>query len=66
MSDSQVTHEGVTYSLMKNLPPLKFHVVTCPCCGGGGQMYGRDCRDCKGRGLLFPPLSDERTGRAGR
>lgn len=64
MSDNQVTYEGVTYYVMENLPPLKFHVVTCPGCGGGGQMYGRNCRECKGRGLLFPPLSDERSGSA--
>jgi len=66
MSDNQVTHEGVTYYVSKNLPPLKFHVVTCPRCDGGGQMYGRKCRECKGRGLLFPPLSDEQADSAGR
>jgi hypothetical protein len=65
MSENQVTHEGVTYYLVENLPPLKCHVVTCSCCGGVGQMYGRNCRECKGRGLLFPPLSDARTERAG-
>jgi DnaJ-class molecular chaperone len=66
MSDNQIIHEGVTYSLITNLPPLKSHVVKCPCCDGSGQMYGRNCRECKGKGRLFPPLSDERDGRAGR
>ena len=65
MSDNHVTYEGVTYHLVENLPPLKCHVVTCAGCGGVGQMYGRNCRECKGRGLLFPPLSDARTESAG-
>jgi DnaJ-class molecular chaperone len=64
--DNQVTHKGVTYYLVENLPPLKCHVVTCPGCAGVGQMYGRNCRECKGRGLLFRALSDERTGTTGR
>ena len=57
MSDNEITHQGITYSLMEDLPPLKTHVVTCPRCGGIGQMYGRNCQECKGRGLLYPPLS---------
>jgi DnaJ-class molecular chaperone len=65
MSDNQVTYEGVTYYVSENLPPLKSHVVTCPRCDGVGQMYGRDCRVCKGRGLLFPAISDERAETAG-
>ena len=65
MSDNHVIYEGVTYHLVENLPPLKCHVVTCSGCGGVGQMYGRNCRECKGRGLLFPPLSDARTESAG-
>ena len=58
MSEDHVTHDGVTYYVSKNLPPLTCHVKTCPACGGVGQMYGRDCKGCKGRGLLFTPLSD--------
>jgi len=65
MSDDHVTYEGVTYHVVENLPPLKTHVVTCPGCGGVGQMYGRACRECKGRGLLFPPLSVERAETVG-
>ncbi len=57
MSDKDVTYEGVTYCLAENLPPLKTHVVTCPRCDGVGLMYGRSCKECKGRGLLYPPLS---------
>ena len=57
MGDNQVTHQGVTYFLMENLPPLKTRVVTCPRCDGTGQMYGRNCKDCKGRGLLYPPIT---------
>lgn len=59
LCDSQVTHEGVTYFLANNLPPLKFHVATCPRCDGSGQMYGRKCGGCKGLGRLFSPVSDE-------
>lgn len=61
--DNQVTYQGVTYYLSENLPPLTFHVVTCPRCDGSGQMYGRKCPDCKGRGRLFPPVSNEQAGR---
>ena len=57
MNDDDVTYEGATYHLVENLPPLKTHVVTCPRCDGVGLMYGRNCRECKGRGLLYPPLS---------
>ncbi len=57
MSDNDVTHEGVTYHLVENLPPLKTHVATCLRCDGVGLMYGRSCRECNGRGLLYPPLS---------
>jgi hypothetical protein len=57
MSDNDVTYDGVTYRLVKNLPPLKTHVVTCPRCDGVGLMYGRSCKECNGRGLLYPPLS---------
>jgi DnaJ-class molecular chaperone len=58
MSDNDVTYEGVTYHLVENLPPLQTHVVTCPRCDGVGQMYSRKCKECKGRGLLYSPLSD--------
>jgi hypothetical protein len=51
-----VTYEGVTYYPVKNLAPLTTGVETCPDCGGEGEMYGRDCKTCKGKGLVFPPL----------
>ena len=57
MSDNDVTYQGVTYRLVENLPPLKTHVVTCPRCDGVGLMYGRNCRECNGRGVLYPPLA---------
>ena len=56
MSDETVTHEGVTYHISKDLPPLKHHVETCSRCLGSGRMYGRTCDECNGRGLLFPAL----------
>jgi len=64
-NDNQVTHQGVTYYLSENLPPLKSHMLKCPRCAGVGRMYGRDCRECKGRGLLYRPLKDERAENAG-
>lgn len=30
LCDNQVTYQGVTYYLSKNLPPLKLHVVDVP------------------------------------
>ncbi len=66
MSEKEITHKGVTYYPIENLPPLKTHVATCPRCDGTGQMYGRDCKDCEGRGLLYPPLSQaEEAGTTG-
>lgn len=59
MSDETVTHEGVSYHISQNLPPLKCHVDTRSRCLGSGQMYGRDCSECNGRGLLFPALLSE-------
>ena len=68
MSENYIIHEGVTYYLAENLPPLKDHVETCPKCGGGGEMYGRNCKRCKGRGLVIstvfvdkPPSSESRS-----
>lgn len=64
MSDDHVTYEGVTYYVSKTLLPLTRHVETCPSCGGVGQMYGRNCRRCNGRGLLFTTLTDRSTASA--
>ncbi len=64
-NDNHVTHEGVTYYLSANLPPLKSHMLKCPRCAGVGKMYGRDCMECKGRGLLYQPLPDERAKNTG-
>jgi len=56
MSGDYIIHEGVTYHLAEDLPPLRDHVETCPGCDGSGQMYGRNCKGCRGRGLLFLPF----------
>jgi DnaJ-class molecular chaperone len=66
MSDDHVTYEGVTYYVSKTLAPLTSHVETCPSCGGVGQMYGRNCRWCNGRGLLYTTLSGRSTTSAVR
>ena len=60
MSD-YVIHEGVKYYPVENLSPLKDHVVTCSRCDGSGRAYWRTCKECKGRGLLSTPRSDDRT-----
>lgn len=60
MNDDAITHQGVTYLPSKSLPPLTCHVETCAQCGGSGQMFGRKCKDCKGRGLISTPLSDRK------
>ena len=60
MSDDTVTYNGVTYRTEKDPPRITSHVETCSRCLGTGQMYGRTCRECKGRGLLFSALSEER------
>ena len=57
MSDQTVTYRGVTYHIVEDLPPLKSHVDTCSRCLGSGWMYGRQCKECKGRGLVFPARS---------
>ena len=56
MDDDCITYKGVIYYPAKNLAPLTSGVETCPGCGGEGEMYGRDCTTCRGKGLIFPPL----------
>ena len=63
MNNDSVTYRGVTYHISRDLPPMKSHVETCSRCLGSGQMYGRDCTECGGRGLLFPGLSDDPVGK---
>lgn len=62
MGDDTVTYKGVTYHVATNLPPLESHVETCSRCLGTGRMYGRQCRECNGRGLTFPARAVARAG----
>ncbi len=49
---TDITHEGVTYSLVTKGKQSKACVETCPVCGGNGWMYSRKCKECAGRGLI--------------
>lgn len=60
MDDSRITHDGVIYSPVKNLAPLKAHLKSCPNCGGEGELYGRRCRECQGKGVISIPITDKR------
>jgi len=56
MDSDCIVYQGISYYPAKDLAPLTSRVETCPGCGGEGEMYGRNCTTCKGRGLIFPPL----------
>ncbi len=59
MDDDHVTHNGITYRPVQNATPLKAHLKSCPNCGGEGELYGRTCGDCKGRGVVSTPIIDK-------
>jgi len=49
---TDITYEGVTYSLVAKSKQSAVHVETCAVCDGTGLMYSRKCRQCHGRGLI--------------
>jgi DnaJ-class molecular chaperone len=49
---TEITYEGVTYSLVKKGPQSEFRVETCLDCNGRGRMYSRKCKKCHGRGVI--------------
>ena len=53
---TDITYEGVTYSLVKKKQQRET-VETCLVCGGSGQMYSRKCKECHGRGLIHESLT---------
>lgn len=59
MDESLIIHNGVIYSPVKNLAPLTVHLKSCPNCGGEGELYGRPCRDCQGKGVIRTPITDK-------
>lgn len=48
---TDITYEGVTYSIVPNAKS-EGRVETCPRCGGTGIMYSRKCRECHGHGQI--------------
>ena len=53
---TDITYEGVTYSLVEKKQQLET-VETCLVCGGTGQMYSRKCKECHGRGLIHESVT---------
>ena len=49
---TDITYEGVTYSLVKNWPQSEGRVENCLDCNGRGRMYSRICKKCHGRGVV--------------
>ena len=49
---TDITYEGVMYSLVPQRKQSEGRVETCPVCDGTGLMYSRKCRECHGRGLI--------------
>lgn len=57
MDDNRITHNGVIYSPARNLAKLTAHLKSCPNCGGEGELYGRRCRECAGKGVIRTPIT---------
>ena len=53
---TDITYEGVTYSLVEKKQQLET-VETCLVCEGTGQMYSRKCKECNGRGLIHESIT---------
>jgi DnaJ-class molecular chaperone len=49
---TDITYEGVTYSLVKKGPQSEGRVENCLDCNGRGWMYSRKCKKCHGRGVI--------------
>lgn len=52
LSDSTVTHLGVTYSITHHAHQSETPLETCVYCGGSGQLFTRKCKHCDGRGIV--------------